>query len=57
MHKIAANVFAFNEPSQALVESLGFTHEGTNREERFADGEYHDVYRYGVLAREWRTRK
>ena len=55
LHKIGAKAFSFNEPSQGLLESLGFTLEGTHREERFANGEYHDVLRYGLLEREWRA--
>lgn len=55
LHKVSTNAFAFNEPSIGLLESLGFTREGVRREERFANGEYHDVHHYGLLAREWRA--
>ncbi|WP_267639282.1 GNAT family N-acetyltransferase [Haloarchaeobius amylolyticus] len=57
LHKVGAYSFDFNEPSQALLEKLGFTHEGRRREERFANGEHHDVHYYGLLAREWRARR
>ena len=53
LNRIEARVFEFNKGSQALLESLGFTHEGTLRERQFADGERQDVLWYGLLAREW----
>jgi len=52
-HRIAARVFAFNEASRALLESLGFTQEGRHRDAAFIDGEYRDVLWYGLLADEW----
>lgn len=57
LHKVGANAFEFNDASLALLEDLGFTHEGCHREERFANGEYNDVHHYGLLAREWRARR
>jgi len=53
LHRIEARVFEFNEPSQRLLESLGFTHEGTQREYQFINGEYQDMRLYSVLANEW----
>ncbi|QLK24852.1 GNAT family N-acetyltransferase [Natrinema zhouii] len=49
LHRIAARVFEFNEPSRRLLESVGFTQEGVHRDVEFVDGEYHDVYWYGLL--------
>ncbi|WP_265110038.1 GNAT family N-acetyltransferase [Halosolutus halophilus] len=54
LHRIAACVFEFNEPSQRLLESVGFTREGVHRDAEFVDGEYQDVYWYGLLEHEWR---
>ncbi len=56
LHKVAARVFAFNDASRALVDSLGFAEEGVHREERYAGGEYHDAHYFGLLAGEWRER-
>ncbi len=53
LHRLHADVFETNDPSQQLLERLGFTHEGTKREAHFWDGEFHDVYGYGLLASEW----
>lgn len=55
LHKIAARVFEFNEASQRLLESIGFTREGTHRDGEFIDGAYQDVYWYGLLEDEWRS--
>lgn len=56
LHKVTARVFAFNEPSRRLLESIGFTREGVHRDGEFTDGEYQDVYWYGLLEDEWRAR-
>ncbi|WP_435332493.1 GNAT family N-acetyltransferase [Haloarchaeobius sp. TZWWS8] len=57
LHRICAYAYEFNDPSQSLLEKLGFTHEGVRREARFARGSRHDVHTYGLLAREWRERR
>ncbi|MFC4544062.1 GNAT family N-acetyltransferase [Halosolutus amylolyticus] len=57
LHRIAARVFEFNEPSRRLLESLGFTREGVHRDAEFIDGEYQDVYWYGLLEDEWREER
>lgn len=53
LHRIEAEVDAPNDPSVGLLESLGFTHEGTRREVRVLDGERVDMHVYGLLAPEW----
>lgn len=52
-HRIQARVTDFNDPSRRVVESLGFSHEGTLREASFVDGEYRDTCWYGLLRSEW----
>ncbi|MGQ3412477.1 GNAT family N-acetyltransferase [Natrinema sp. LN54] len=54
LHRIAARVFEFNEPSKRLLEKAGFTQEGVHRDGEFIDGEWQDVYWYGLLENEWR---
>lgn len=49
MHKIAGRVFEHNEPSQTMLERLGFTKEGEHRDELYKQGAYRDIYRYGLL--------
>lgn len=53
LHRISATAMAPNEASTTLCTRLGFVHEGVARESQFADGEYVDVERYGLLADEW----
>ncbi|AFZ72853.1 GNAT family N-acetyltransferase [Natronobacterium gregoryi] len=54
LHKLAARVYEFNEPSMELLESVGFRREGVHRKDAFVDGEYKDTYWYGLLEDEWR---
>jgi RimJ/RimL family protein N-acetyltransferase len=49
LHKVSGEAFSHNRPSQRMFEKLGFQHEGTFREERFKQGQYRDVERYGLL--------
>jgi len=53
LHRVSATVVAGNEASRRVVEKLGFTHEGTKREDAFVGGEYVDRAVYGLLRREW----
>jgi RimJ/RimL family protein N-acetyltransferase len=55
LHKLAARVFEFNDPSARLLERVGFVREGVHRDEVFVDGAFHDTYWYGLLAEEWRA--
>jgi RimJ/RimL family protein N-acetyltransferase len=55
LHRISATPMAPNDASRTLCERLGFVHEGTARQAQFADGEYVDVERYGLLVDEWES--
>lgn len=50
---VGAIVYEFNEPSRAVLESLGFEEEGRIRRDRFIDGEYIDTVQYGLLREDW----
>lgn len=54
LNKVWAHVVESNPASRRVLEKLGFEEEGRLREECFIDGEFEDVYRYGLLAEEWR---
>jgi RimJ/RimL family protein N-acetyltransferase len=54
LNKVVAYAFDFNAGSRRVLEKVGFVEEGVHREEAFVDGEFVDVHRYGLLAREWR---
>lgn len=51
---VGAGVYEFNEASQNLLTSLGFSEEGRIRKDRFVDGDYVDTIQYGLLRTEWR---
>jgi RimJ/RimL family protein N-acetyltransferase len=53
LHKVWAMVIEPNEPSQAVLEKLGFEREGHYRKETFHEGEFVDSYRYAILAEDW----
>ena len=55
LHRIEARVFEFNDPSRRLLEAVGFTREGIHRDAAFVDGEYQDVFWYGLLEDDWRA--
>lgn len=51
--RVGAWVVEFNDDSRALLERLGFVHEGTTRDSRYRRGEFQDMRMYGLLADEW----
>lgn len=55
LHKVFARCFETNDGSRRVLEKNGFQREGVLREEAFVDDEYVDMYRYGLLAEEWRS--
>ncbi|RBI61490.1 N-acetyltransferase [halophilic archaeon] len=55
LRRLGACVGGFNDASIALLESLGFEHEGTQREAAWYQGEYHDMLCYGLLRSEWQN--
>lgn len=55
LHRIHSRVFQKNEKSKSLWENLGFTHEGTLREDYFDDGEFWNTEIYGLLEQEWNS--
>jgi len=50
---VEAGVYAANDASRGLLESLGFVQEGRLRKRRFVDGDYVDAVKYGLLREEW----
>lgn len=53
LHRVNAAVYDFNERSMRLLESVGFTAEGVQRENAFVDGAYRDTHYFGMLEGEW----
>ncbi|WP_246999402.1 GNAT family N-acetyltransferase [Halosolutus gelatinilyticus] len=57
LRRVSAHCGSFNEASTGLLESLGFERKGTLQQATWFRGDYHDLYWYGLLREEWRTRK
>lgn len=55
LHRITAQPLATNETAKRVLEKVGFTHEGTQREAVFTNGEYVDRELYAQLEGEWRN--
>lgn len=56
-HKVCGQVLAYNERSIAFHERLGFQAEGVLREQHFDGLQYHNIVCFGILAKEWLSRK
>lgn len=50
---VQARIFSHNEPSQALMERLGFEQEAALRKHCFVEGAYRDELVFGLLREEW----
>lgn len=55
LRRISARCGSFNDASAALLESIGFEHEGTRREAAWFRSEYHDMLLYGLLREDWQA--
>ena len=53
LHRITAEIYAYNEPSRRLFEQVGFKHEGVLRDHQFWQGRWHDSHLFGILDSEW----
>ncbi len=53
LHRVGAFIYAFNRSSWRLFEILGAKRELTLRDHVVRDGEWHDVYGYGLLRTEF----
>ncbi|MFB6129082.1 MAG: GNAT family N-acetyltransferase [Halorhabdus sp.] len=53
LEKVYANVYAGNDASRSVLESVGFQREGVFRDHAHVRGERVDVHRYGLLAGEF----
>lgn len=55
-HRVLARVLETNTASKNMLENLGFTVEGEEREKFFTKGEYKDITRMSLLKDEWRSK-
>lgn len=56
LRRVEAVVMEGNEPSAALLRSLGFTQEGTLRQRAAFHGRFWDEWYFGLLREEWTAR-
>lgn len=56
LHRIFLSVFSYNTNAIGLYESMGFIQEATYRQHLRRDGQWHDMYIYGMLVHEWAAR-
>jgi RimJ/RimL family protein N-acetyltransferase len=54
IQRVQATTHVLNKPAQHVLEKCGFVKEGQLREALFTNGEFHDVYIYGLTRKEWR---
>jgi RimJ/RimL family protein N-acetyltransferase len=54
LRRLWTEVYSFDTGKRALLEALGFAHEGRLREHRFHAGAHHDSLLFGLLRDEWR---
>ena len=57
LNKISGSVAVENIGSWKVAEKIGFTYEGTFKEEKYIDGKYRDEKKYGYLKSEWFKKK
>lgn len=55
LYRLEAEIVAGNEASIRLVEKSGFRREGTLRQAKYLNGQYYDIYVYGLLREEWKN--
>ncbi|MGW3602728.1 GNAT family N-acetyltransferase [Micromonospora sp. NPDC005161] len=57
LNRVQAETDTRNVASARVLEKLGFVREGTLREDCVVNGEVSDSWVYGLIRREWPTRK
>lgn len=57
LHKLYCEVLAVNSPVIKLHQKFGFKIEGILREQHRVDEVFVDVYKLGILAREWSSKR
>ena len=57
MHRVWAEIYAYDERKKSFFEDLGFHLDGVHREHHFAEGAWHDSLFFAILEGEWRARR
>ena len=53
LHRVYIGTHEKNIAMQKVAQKLGMSHEGTKKEAIFKDGQYHDIFLYGLLKDEY----
>ncbi|MBD3223092.1 MAG: GNAT family N-acetyltransferase [Caldithrix sp.] len=53
LHRLEAEIIAYNQPAIQLFGQFGFKEEGRLREAKYFNGTYHDILRFALLKKEW----
>lgn len=53
LHKVCGQAVASNQASIAFHKKLGFSQEGVLRDQQRIQGVYHNLFCFGLLAKEW----
>jgi len=53
LHRVLGSALENNPASIAVVKKVGFHHDGTSRDDYFANGRFYDVHRYSILRDEF----
>ncbi len=56
-NKMAGEVLGFNQVSIFLHKKLGFQEEGCLKQHHYLNGQYHDLYCFGLLKRDYTSKK
>ncbi len=56
LHRLEAEVIAYNKTMQAILEKMGFQPEGELREAKYFNGKYYSIFRFGLLRKEYLQR-
>lgn len=57
LHKLVCEVLEFNSPVIKLHQKFNFKVEGVLREHHLVDDEYVDIYKLGILSKEWEAHR
>ena len=57
LNRIGLQVFEYNERGRRCYESIGFKVEGREREAKYWNGRYWDIFGMGLLRNEWNARR
>jgi RimJ/RimL family protein N-acetyltransferase len=52
LHRLWAEIYAFDAPKTAFFEGLGFTREGRHRQTHWSEGQWHDSLFFSLLVGE-----